>query len=120
MDHDPVLASLISIVGEDYASNRQEELYIYARDSGTEGPRRVDYVVLPRTVQQVQPIVLLANEKKIPLTPMCANLTLNGLGLPVDGGIVLDMKRMDRIIELNKMGRYVVIEAGVSQGRLAS
>jgi len=120
MNRDTVLASLISIVGEDYVSDRQEELYIYACDPGTEGPRRVDYVALPKTVEQVQQIVLLANEKRVPITPMGANLTLNGLGLPVDGGIVLDMKRMDRIIELNKTARYVVLEAGVSQGRLAS
>jgi FAD/FMN-containing dehydrogenase len=49
-----------------------------------------------------------------------ANLTLNGLGLPVNGGIVLDMKRMDRIIELNKLSRYVVVEPGVTQGRLGT
>ncbi|MBW1888305.1 MAG: FAD-binding oxidoreductase [Deltaproteobacteria bacterium] len=119
-NEDPILKSLADIVGEDYASNRPEELYLYSVDSGTEGPRPVDYVALPKTVEQVQMIVGLANERKIPITPMGANLTLNGLGLPVNGGIVLDMKRMDRIIELNRMARYVVIEAGVGQGRLAS
>jgi hypothetical protein len=120
MKEDPILRSLVDIVGQDYASNRQEETYIYSRDSGTEGPRRVDYVALPKTVEQVQDIVRLANDHKIAITPMGANLTLNGLGLPVDGGIVVDMKRMDRIIELDRMARYVLIEAGVTQGRLAS
>lgn len=118
MSQDPILASLISIVGEDYASNSQEERFIYARDSGNRGPCRVDYVALPRTVEEVQRIVLLANERKIPITPWGSNLTLNGLGLPVNGGLVLDMKRMDSILELNRMGRYVVIEAGVTHGRL--
>lgn len=120
IEEDRIIESLAGIVGEDYVSNRPEELYMYARDSGTEGPRRVDYVVLPKTVEQVQAIVRLANDNGIPITPMGSNLTLNGLGLPVRGGMVVDMKRMDKILELNRPARYVVIEAGVSQGRLAN
>ncbi len=117
---DPAYRSLIDIVGEDYASNRPEELYIYSVDSGTEGPRKVDYVVMPQTAVQVQKVVMLANQYGVPITPMGANLTLNGLGLPVNGGIVIDMKRMDRILELNRRRKYVVIEAGVTQGKLGS
>ncbi len=120
MSNDAVYRSLVDIVGQDYASNRPEELFIYSIDSGTEGPRRVDCVAMPATVEQVQKIVLLANRHLVPITPMGANLTLNGLGLPADGGIVLDMKRMDRILELNRPRRYVVIEAGVTQGALGS
>ncbi len=120
MGKDSIYKALVQIVGEDYASNRPEELFIYSVDSGTEGPRKVDYVAMPKTTQQVRDIVLMANEYKIPITPMGANLTLNGLGLPVNGGIVLDMKRMDRIIELNKLSRYVTVEAGVTQGILGA
>ena len=117
---DAVCRSLADIVGEDYASNRPEELFIYSVDSGTEGPRRVDYVVMPQTTEQVQKVVMLANQYRVPITPMGANLTLNGLGLPVNGGIVMDMKRMERILELNRRRKYVVIEAGVTQGKLGS
>jgi FAD/FMN-containing dehydrogenase len=117
---DAILKSLVDIVGEDFASNRPEELYMYARDSGTEGPRRVDYVAMPGTTEEVQRIVLLANEKTIPICPMGANLTLNGLGIPVHGGIVLDMKRMDRILEVNSTARYAVVEPGVTQGQLGA
>jgi len=120
MGNDSVYNALVEIVGEDYASNQPEELYMYSVDSGTEGPRKVDYVAMPKTTQQIRDILLLANEHRIPITPMGANLTLNGLGLPVNGGIVLDMKRMDRIIELNKLSRYVVVEPGVTQGRLGT
>ncbi len=120
MSVDQVYKSLVDIVGEEYASNRQEELFIYSVDSGTEGPRNIDYVAVPKTTEQVQQIVRWANEYKIPITPMGANLTLNGLGLPADGGIVLDMKRMDRIIKVDKMARYVTIEAGVTAGKLES
>jgi len=109
--------SLVDIIGEDFVSNEPEDLYIYSCDGGTTKPRGVDYVVLPKTVEEVQKIVILANKEKVPITPMGGGLTLNGLVIPVHGGIVIDMKRMDRIIEVNESSRYVVIEAGVFSGR---
>ncbi|MBN2283987.1 MAG: FAD-binding oxidoreductase [Deltaproteobacteria bacterium] len=112
--------SLVAIVGEDFVSNEPEDLYMYTCDGGTTEPRKVDYVVVPKTVEEVQKIVLLANREKVPITPMGGGLTLNGLVIPVHGGIVMDMKRMDRIIKVNTSSRYVVIEAGVSQGALLS
>jgi glycolate oxidase len=117
---DSSLSALVSIVGEDYASNRPEELYLYSRDSGVREPRRADYVVMPKTVDEVQKIVRLANREKISITPMGAGLTLSALTVPVNGGIVLDTKRMDEIIEVNEPSRYAVVEAGVSQAALAA
>jgi glycolate oxidase len=112
------LSRLAEIVGEDYVSNRPEELYIYSRDPGAQKPRRADYVVMPKTVTEVQKIVALANQEKIAITPMGSGLTLSALTVPLKGGIVLDMRRMDRIIEVNEASRYAVIEAGVTQAAL--
>lgn len=113
-----IYKALVDIVGEEFVSNRKEELYIYSRDSGLSDPSFPDFVVMPKTVEEVQKIVLLANKAKIPIVPAGASLTLSGLTIPRRGGIVLDMRRMDRIIELNRKGRYVVLEAGVTQGKL--
>jgi glycolate oxidase len=115
---DAIYTSLIDIVGKDFASNRPEELYYYSYDMVTDGPRKVDYVAMPKTVEQVQKIVLLANSQSIPVVPAGAGQNLAGLTLPIRGGIVLDMKRMDRILEVNRWGRYAVMEAGVTQGAL--
>ncbi len=112
------LSQLSEIVGQDYVSNCPEDLYLYSRDPGAQKPRRADYVVMPRTVDEVQQIVGLANQEKIPLTPMGAGLTLSALTVPLRGGIVLDMKRMDSIIEVNEASRYALIEAGVTQAAL--
>ncbi len=120
MVNDSVYDALVEIVGEDYASNQPEELFMYSMDMVTEGPRKVDYVAIPRTTEQVQKIVRMANERRIPIVPMGGSQNLAGLCLPVQGGIVLDMKRMDRIVEVNRMGRYAIIEAGVTQGALGS
>jgi len=113
-----LLSRLAEIVGRDYVSDRPEELYLYSRDPGAQKPRRADCVVMPGTVDEVQQIVRLANREKLAVTPMGAGLTLSALTVPVKGGIVLDMKRMDSIIEVNEASRYAVIEAGVTQAAL--
>lgn len=115
-----ILSALIRIVGQERVSNSLEELFIYSRDSGAQPPRPADYVVMPKTVEEVQSILLLANERKIPITPLGGGFTLSALVVPNRGGIVLDMRRMDRIIEVDEINRYALIEAGVSQGALGS
>ena len=117
---DAVYMSLQKIVGKDFVSNRQEELYIYSRDLGASEPGKVDYLVVPRTVEEIQEVVKLACSKKIPIVPLGGGLNLSGLTVPFHGGIVLDMKRMDDIIEVNESSRYVLIEAGVTLGKLIS
>lgn len=115
-----IYESLMEIVGNDRVSNGQEERYFYSRDSGAQPPRKADYVVLPKTTEEVQKIVRLANREKIPVTPMGGGFTLSALAVPNRAGIVLDMKGMDRILEVNEMSRYAVIEAGVTQAALRS
>src|SRR4030043_376844 len=112
--------SLVKIVGKDFASDRKEERYFYARDGGLMPPHEPDFVVMPETTEEVQEIVKLANKEKMPLVPKGSGLALTGLVIPQRGGIVLDMKRMDRILEVNEKARYVVVEAGVTQGILKS
>ncbi|HDQ03247.1 MAG TPA: FAD-binding oxidoreductase [Deltaproteobacteria bacterium] len=113
-----ILKSLIDIVGERGVSNAPEELWFYSRDPGVLEPHKPDYVVLPKTTGQVQKIVQLANREKIPVVPMGNGMALTGLVIPLKGGIVMDMKRMNKILEVNEKARYVVMEGGTSQGVL--
>ena len=115
-----IYEALVEIVGKDRISDAQEERYFYSRDAGAQPPRGADYVVLPKTTEEVQKIILLASREKIPLTPMGGGFTLSALAVPNRGGIVLDLKGMDRILEVNEMSRYAVIEAGVTQAALQS
>jgi len=117
---DSIYNALCDIVGKEYCSNLPEEIYIYSYDLGTAEPKKPDYVVSPRTVEEIQKIVLLARDKNIPLVPLGGGLSLAGLAIPQKGGIVIDLKRMDSIIEVNERARYAVIECGVSQGQLIS
>ena len=118
MDKKEILNELENIVGKDNVSISAEDLYIYSQDPGASLPRSVDFVVLPSKVEEIQKIVKLANQEKISITPMGGGLTLSGLVIPVNGGIVLDLKRMDEIIEINESSRYALLEAGVTTGAL--
>ncbi len=113
-----ILKPLVDIVGEKAVSNHEEDLWYYSRDPGVLEPKRPDYVVAPKTTEQVQAIVRLANEEKIPVVPMGNGMSLTGIVRPLKGGIVMDMKQMNKIVEVNDRGRYVVVEGGVSQGQL--
>jgi glycolate oxidase len=112
--------SLANIVGRDFVSNQKEERYFYARDGGLMPAHEPDFVVMPKTTEEVQEIVKLANREKVPIVPKGSGLALTGLVIPQKGGIVLDMKRMDKILEVNEKARYVVVEAGVTHGILKS
>jgi FAD/FMN-containing dehydrogenase len=113
-----ILNALIEIAGERGVSNGPEELWFYSRDPGVLTPHLPDYVAAPRTTEEVRKIVLLANREKIPVVPMGNGMALTGLVIPLKGGIVLDMKRMNKILEVNAMARYAVVEGGTSQGVL--
>ena len=95
-----ITRSLAAIVGEDYVSDQPEEAYFYARDPGLMPPNKPDYVVIPKTPEEIQGIVRLSNKEKIPIIPMGAGLALTGLIIPLKGGIVIDMKHMNRILEV--------------------
>ncbi len=118
MNEDAFYEKLTKIVGADFASNRPEELFLYSRDSGATVPRRADYATMPKTVEELKSIVLLAGEYSVPVVPLGGGLTLSALAVPVRGGVVLDLKRMDRIIEIDEEAGYALIEPGVTQGAL--
>ena len=115
---DPFYDKLAEIVGPEFVSNAPEEKFIYAMDPGTMPPCAPDYVVMPGSTEEVRKIVQAANDQRVPVVPLGAGLVLSGLSRALKGGIVLDMKRMNRIIEVNRVSRYALVEAGTSQGML--
>ncbi len=112
--------ALADIVGEDYASAQHEDLFTYSKDLGTSEPILPDYVAVPRNVEELQKIIILANREKTPVIPLGGGMSLAGIALPLRGGIMIDMKRMDDIIEVNEKSRYAVVDAGVSHGKLSA
>ncbi len=109
---------LKKIVGERFVSAESEERYLYSMDMGTMPPSVPDLVVMPGSTEEVSKIIRLANEYKVPVVPMGGGLVLSGLTRALKGGMILDMKRMNRITEVNPKSRYAVVEGGTSEGML--
>lgn len=107
-----VVEKLFEIFGEKDLSTRTSELYVYSFDGGIHR-RMPDAVVRPRDTVQVQKLVALANEEKVPLVPRGAGTGLVGAAVPIVGGIVVDMQGMKQIKEIRVDGMYAVVEPGV-------
>lgn len=72
-----------------------------------------DAVVFPSSHQQVMDIVALCNEHNIPLTARGRGTGTTGATVPIHGGLVLSLERMNRIIQVDTTNRYMVVEPGV-------
>lgn len=112
------IRQLADIAGPGFVSSEPEERYIYSMDQGTMPPAEPDAVVMPGSTEEVRRIMICANTHKVPVVPMGGGLVLSGLTRALRGGIILDMKRMNRIIRINPKSRYAVVEGGASQGML--
>jgi FAD/FMN-containing dehydrogenase len=77
-----------------------------------------DFVIRPVSTEQISNIVRLANENEIPVTARGAGTGLAGGAVPVEGGIVLDMSAMNRILETDLDNLQVTIEPGIVQEKL--
>ncbi|MEY4500267.1 MAG: hypothetical protein RIS52_157, partial [Pseudomonadota bacterium] len=111
------LKAFAGVVGKDWvmASDADRDAYsdIYAPGSEEEWPSSA--AVAPASVEEVQAIIKLANEHKTPLWPVARGKNLGyGANAPrMPGSIVLDLGRMNKILELNSELGYCVLEPGV-------
>lgn len=115
--------ALVSIVGQAHVSWDAPDMIPYIKDSySTMMDREVplpDFVAMPKTTDEVQQIVQLANQYLFPIYPRSFGVNIAGSALPYTaGGVVLDLKRMDRIIEINQDTMTATIEPGVTWGKL--
>jgi glycolate oxidase len=112
-----VLEDLRKIAGDCRVSASVLERYCYSQDA-SQVRGTPDFVVRPENTQQISGILRLCSEEGIPVTPRGAGSGLAGGAVPVNGGIVLDMSGMNRIIEIDIGNLQVIVEPGVVQERL--
>ncbi len=112
MDEKQVLRELRAIVGARYASNEPEDLLCYGFDA-TFRDAIPDAVVSPETTEEVSRVLALANRESIPVVPRGLGSGLAGGSIPIHGGIVLNMTRMNRIVEIDRINMVAVVQAGV-------
>ena len=107
-------------VGKEWVFTSDEDVALY-RDAyspfmGEPEERLASAAVAPESVEQVQSVVRTANQYKIPIYPVSTgkNLGYGGSAPALSGSVVLDLKRMNRIIEVNERNAYALVEPGVS------
>lgn len=112
-----ILSELREIAGDSHVmAGDPEKLKPYGFDvlALMHGAGRMpEAVVKPGSAAGVSEIMQLANRENIPVTPRGAGSGLAGAAVPIHGGIVLSLERMNRIIEIDKVDRVAVVEPGV-------
>jgi glycolate oxidase len=103
---------LKEIAGENNIRDNEADLYIYGSDASVH-EAMPQAIVRPQNTEQVQRIMAYADSEKIPVIPRGSGSGMCGQVIPVMGGIILDMKAMNRIIEINPSDGYCRVEPGV-------
>ncbi len=108
-----VLKTLQDIVGEDKIKLDAESLDAYGRDWTKVHAPKPSAIVFPKTVEQVQAIVRLANEEQLALVPSGGRTGLSGGAVAARGELVVAFDAMNQISDFNPVDRSVVCQAGV-------
>jgi len=104
---------LEAIVGRDGVLSDPEELLVYESDGLTLFRALADFVVFPRSAEDVSAIVRLANREALPFVARGAGTGLSGGCLPSEGGIVISLMRMNRVLEVDYDNQIAVVEPGL-------
>jgi 4-cresol dehydrogenase (hydroxylating) len=115
-----ILSEFEAVVGTDWVFSSDADVALY-RDSyspfwGEEEERVASAAVAPDSVEEVQEIVRIANRHRVPLYPISTgrNLTYGGAAPTLSGSVVLDLKRMNRILKVDDKRNFALVEPGVS------
>src|SRR5215831_17043429 len=108
-----LIPHLRDIVGPDGVVMQSTELSVYECDGYTLEKAVPEVVVLPRSTEEVAAIVRLLHREKIPFVPRGAGTGLSGGCLPVEAPVMIGTSRMNRIVHVDLLNRYVIAQAGV-------
>ena len=109
---------LAAIVGAEDVISEREKLEDYSHDefSQPEIRRYPEAVVRPKRTEEVAAVMRLAAEEHIPVTPRGGATGLCGGCVPLHGGIVLSLEKMNRVVEIDLANQMAVVEPGVTLG----
>lgn len=119
---DMVLSELADVVGEAHLSTRASDKLAYATDwswmsqvwlDRGEEPVTPDVIVHPGSAEEISRILKIANVYKLPVVPWGGGSGTQGGALPIYGGILLDVKRLDKIIAIDEKSLTVTAQAGI-------
>ena len=108
-----------NIVGDEYVSDSLDVLLAYSVTASIGFDSYMpDLVVRPSNTEEIAEIVKIANEYRVPIVPRGGGTGLQAEALARRGGIILDLTRMDKILDISEENLSVTVEAGVTFGKL--
>ncbi len=114
---------LKGIVGKNNISTKKIDLLAYSKDTSLIGFNWTlqgkiaglpDFITWPETEEQISEILKLANREKIPVIPYGEGSGVVGGAIPVYGGIIIDMKKFNNILEINDKNLTVTAQTGIN------
>jgi len=113
-------SNLTDIIGRQKVNDRPEVLDRYSHDNSFTPPMRPRLVVQPRNVDDVQKIVLCANQTRTPLVPVSSGEPhFRGDTVPsVPEAVIVDLRRMNKVVRIDRRNRMAIVEPGVTYAQL--
>ena len=112
-----IVARLRAAVGSGHVRTDEDTLLAYGVDALRRG-RRADAVVWPASTAEVASVARVCNESRTPLVPRGAGTGYSGGAVPVAGGVVISLERLNRILEIDPDNLLAVVEPHVVTGEL--
>ncbi|UFJ40022.1 FAD-binding protein [Brevibacillus humidisoli] len=106
-------SELISVVGEKWFLDSPNELYVYSYDATPLYQAMPDAVVIPGSVEELSAVLRIANQRGINIVPRGSGTNLCGGTVPLEGGIVLNINRLNKIKEIDQDNLTATFGPGV-------
>jgi len=110
---------LVNVLGPDRVARGRFETFVYGHDFAAipkaaelQFKFEPDFVVLPRTTEEVIRLVRMQPETLLPLVPRGGGTGLYGGAVPNRGGVLVDFRRMNRVVRVDAATRTMIVEAG--------
>ena len=110
--NDDILQTLMDAIGSDCIIRDPEKCTSFGQDAG-EDVRIPDLVVEPTRTEQVQELMRLADRYHFPVTPRGLGTGVAGGAVPLFGGVLLSLAKMNRILSIDRKNLIAVVEPGV-------
>jgi glycolate oxidase len=112
MNRPPLVDELRAAVGDQFVLIRKEDVIVYEQD-GSILQALPEIVVLPANTAEVSAVVRAARKAGVPIVPRGSGTGLAGGAVPAEGGVVVSLARLDRILEIDLENRIAIVEPGV-------
>jgi alkyldihydroxyacetonephosphate synthase len=127
MHYEIIRSELEEIVGMDHISTEESDRLIYSVDwywlpqmwlDRGQPLTKPDYIVHPGSPEEISHILEIANKYRIPVIPWGGGSGTQGGATSIYGGIIMDLKRLDKVIEINEENMTVTAQAGINGTQL--